>query len=220
MVELGTVENDAIYLTSGWQALHGRKLSESIQLRNGRFFWPLQPRADELDFDSVVHAISGEGRFANHTPVPYTVGTHCVQLVQYLIHEKGFPKDSMTVKWALFHDASEAIINDIPYPLKIQAVMADYNKAEVRIQEIVQEKWDIDMSKVDATEFEKYDRAMGCAEKLFFFGRDALAYYRACGRTPEQIDLYDDMMRFVVPRNQADSNQCFRVVALELFGIK
>lgn len=219
MVELGTIENDAVYLTSGWQALHGRKLSDSIQMRNGRFFWPLQPRVDELDYDSMVHAICGEGRFANQTVVPYNVGNHCVQLVQCLL-SKGYTKNDMIVKWALFHDASEAIMNDIPYPLKIQAVMSGYNEAEARLQEVVQEKWDIDMSKVDAAEFEKYDRAMGCAEKLFFFGKDALAYYKATGKTEEQIALYDSMLQFVIPRNYSDSNQCFKVVALELFGIR
>ena len=219
MVELGTVENDAVYLTSGWQALHGRKLNESIQLRSGRFFWPLQPRADELDFDSMVHAICNEGRFANHTPVPYNVGNHCVQLVKCLLAQ-GYTKDDMIVKWALFHDASEAIINDIPYPLKIQAVMADYNRAEARIQEIVQEKWEIDMSKVDAEEFEKYDRAMGCAEKLVFFGKDALAYYKVVGKSAEYMAMVDRLSPFVVPRTSQDSIQCFRIVALELFGIK
>lgn len=219
MVEVGTIENDAIYLTSGWQKLHGRDLRHSIQVRGGRFFWPLQPRADEMNLDIIVGAISREGRFANQTIREYNVATHSIQMALYMMH-LGHSKDSMMVKWALFHDASEAIMKDLPYPLKIQAVMEGYNKAESKLQEVVRERFEIDTSKIDFEEFEKHDRMMGCAEKLHYFGLDGIAYFRGVGRDPASIAGYDKMLPFVVERTPEEADQCFRVVALELFGIK
>ena len=94
------------------QCLHGRDLAHCIQTRSGKFFWPLQPRVDEINLHDIAHSLACENRYANQSPYPYSVAWHSVAL-SYLVppHLQQF---------ALVHDTPEAYIKDIPRTIRRQ----------------------------------------------------------------------------------------------------
>jgi hypothetical protein len=81
-----------------------------IQTYTGVQFWPLDPRADEIQIEDIAHALSMQCRFSGHCLRFYSVAEHCVLLSRHV------PRGDAL--WALLHDASEAYLVDIPRPIK------------------------------------------------------------------------------------------------------
>lgn len=76
----------------------------------GRRFFPLDPRAPEVDMADIAHSLSLICRFAGHCNQFFSVAQHSV-FVSHLVD----PEHAM---WGLMHDAAEAYIGDIRRPLK------------------------------------------------------------------------------------------------------
>ncbi|MDM9619108.1 hypothetical protein [Rhizobium sp. S96] len=98
-----------------------------MQTVTGRQFWPLDPRADDIDIEDIAHALSMMCRFGGHCDRFYSVAEHSV-----LVSENVPPDDAL---WALLHDASEAYIADIVRPAK--RFIAGYKDLEEGIMSAV-----------------------------------------------------------------------------------
>lgn len=85
-------------------------MSDWIQTYSGKAFWPLTPRATDLDIEDIAHSLSMQCRFNGHCRVFYSVAEHCVRVSHILPQESAF--------WGLMHDAGEAYLVDMPKPLK------------------------------------------------------------------------------------------------------
>lgn len=96
---------------------------------SGGRFWPLDPRADEIDIHDIAHALSMACRYAGHVQRFYSVAEHCVLLCD------SFAGRPALQRWALLHDASEAYLVDVPRPLKRH--LAGYADAEARVMAAV-----------------------------------------------------------------------------------
>lgn len=81
-----------------------------MQTATGRQFWPLDPRADEVEILDIAAALSKLCRYNGHCAWPYSVAQHSV----YVSHQVP-PAHALT---ALLHDATEAYCADVPRPLK------------------------------------------------------------------------------------------------------
>lgn len=77
----------------------------------GRAFYPLVPEASPVELEDIVPALAKICRFTGHCREFYSVAQHCV-LVSHLV-PAAFARE------ALLHDAAEAFISDIAYPLKL-----------------------------------------------------------------------------------------------------
>lgn len=116
---------------------HGRlRRGNWIQTSSGRKVYPLDPRADEIDYDDVCLGLAREWRFGNHCN-EYSVAHHSVLVSTYaekLATERGWlPGEIHEVACeGLLHDAAEAYLGDIPRPLKRLRVMRGYVRAEKR----------------------------------------------------------------------------------------
>ena len=77
---------------------------------SGRQYWPLDPRADDVDLHDIATALSKECRFGGHCRGMYSVAEHSV-LVSHVVP----PEYALQ---GLLHDAAEAYCKDIPKPLK------------------------------------------------------------------------------------------------------
>jgi hypothetical protein len=110
-----------------------QRIGDWLQVRSGRQFWPLDPRADEIDIDDIAWALSHQCRFSGHVSKFYSVAEHCVR-VSYLVP----PEDAL---WALLHDASEAYLIDLPKPLKALPEFAGYRAAEDAVMAAVCERF-------------------------------------------------------------------------------
>jgi hypothetical protein len=112
----------------------GARAGDWMQVYSGRRFWPMDPRAGEIDPLDIAHALSHQCRYAGHTMEFYSVAEHCVH-----VHDAA-PPDLRA--WALLHDASEAYLVDVPRPVK--PYLAGYAEAEARVMRAVAERFGLD----------------------------------------------------------------------------
>lgn len=81
-----------------------------MQTANGRAFYPLDARPEEIHFDDIAAALSKLCRYGGHCHTFYSVAEHCV-------HIANAASDDCKLE-ALMHDASEAYLADIIRPIK------------------------------------------------------------------------------------------------------
>lgn len=90
------------------------RIGDWMQLASGRPFWPLDPRAEDIDIFDIAASLSRTCRFGGHLRDDiewYSVAEHCVH-VSYVVPE-GLEMHG------LLHDASEALgLADIVRPTK------------------------------------------------------------------------------------------------------
>lgn len=83
-----------------------------IQTHGGRQFWPLAPRAVDIDIADIAHSLSLLCRFNGHCRAFYSVAEHSLRVSRICPPEHAL--------WGLLHDAAEAYFGDIPRPVKAQ----------------------------------------------------------------------------------------------------
>ncbi len=104
-----------------------------IQTYLGKQFWPLAPRAEDLDILDIAHSLSLQCRFNGHSRVFYSVADHSVRVADNL------PRD--LALWGLLHDAAEAYLGDLSRPLKSQVEARWFNDAEDRLLKVIAETY-------------------------------------------------------------------------------
>lgn len=102
-----------------------------MQTVNGRLFWPMDPREDEVHLDDIAHALSMMCRFNGHCTEFYSVAEHSIYVSQIMPPELAL--------WGLLHDAAEAYVADIARPAK--RFLPEYKAVETRIQQVVYRKF-------------------------------------------------------------------------------
>lgn len=106
---------------------------------SGRHFYPLDPRAGEVELSVIGHALGRVQRFGGHTTMPYSVATHSVLVMEIVrvLHDVGVD----VARQALLHDATEAYIGDMIRPLKKQ--LPAIEAIEARIWAAVAAKFEV-----------------------------------------------------------------------------
>lgn len=95
-----------------------------ILLRSGNFFDFLNPDASNMSIDDIASGLANEARFNGQTRQFYSVAQHSV-MVSMLVPEE----HAMA---GLLHDCSEAVMKDIPKPLK--RLLPDYQALEAKVE--------------------------------------------------------------------------------------
>lgn len=98
-----------------------------MQTFTGRAFWPLDPRAGEVDIVDIAHALSNICRYGGHCRAHYSVAQHSVLVA------RAVPRSDRL--WGLLHDAAEAYVGDIPRPLKCN--LPCHADIEARVMEAI-----------------------------------------------------------------------------------
>ncbi|MBZ0268685.1 phosphohydrolase [bacterium] len=111
-----------------------------IQTFTGKQFWPLDPRAEDVDIVDIAHALSLQTRYGGHCLRFYSVAEHSVHVASRV------PDDLRLA--ALLHDASEAYLIDVPRPVKHS--LAEYRGIEDRVMRAVFERFGIEFPLPDA----------------------------------------------------------------------
>ncbi|MEP6477831.1 MAG: hypothetical protein ABJB03_00440 [Rhodoglobus sp.] len=93
------------------------------QTYTGGRFYPLSPRAEDVDPVDIAHALAMLCRYNGHVDRFYSVAEHC--LLMSLV----MPTPELALE-ALLHDGSEAYVGDMVSPLKHTLEMAPYRLAE------------------------------------------------------------------------------------------
>ena len=105
-----------------------------MQTFSGKMFWPLDPRADEIDIEDIAHSLSNMCRYAGHCRNFYSVAEHSV-LVSHVIA----PEYALA---GLLHDATEAYLVDVPRPVK--PYLANYKEIEARLWDVMCDRFGLD----------------------------------------------------------------------------
>lgn len=99
-----------------------RRKGGYISTYRGRF-WPLDPRASEVNIEDIAHSLAMQCRYAGHGRRFYSVAEHSVLVSRHV------PQADRLA--ALLHDAPEAYLVDVPRPVKRE--LAGYKAAEERV---------------------------------------------------------------------------------------
>jgi hypothetical protein len=101
----------------------------------GKKFYVLDPRPEDIDINDIATALSKKCRWGGHCSGFFSVAEHSV-LCSYLV-PRGMELS------ALLHDASEAYLPDLPSPIKDMPEFAIFSEAEDLIHEAVALKFNL-----------------------------------------------------------------------------
>jgi len=104
---------------------------EWLQTFSGVKFFIRDPRPEDVRIEDIAHALSMVCRFGGHVRKPYSVAEHSVRVSECIAELGGTPEE---VFWGLMHDAAEAYVGDIIWPLKRQPELSGYKIVERRVE--------------------------------------------------------------------------------------
>lgn len=104
-----------------------------MQTYTGRQFYPLDPRAEDIDILDIAHSLSMQCRYNGHVQAFMSVAEHCVLMSGLVSKENAL--------WALLHDATEAYVGDMIRPLKLH--MPEYRAIEDKIMLAIAKRFGI-----------------------------------------------------------------------------
>lgn len=122
-----------------------RSVPSYIQTYSGILFNLLDPNPDSIRVEDIIHALSHMCRFGGHVKHFYSVLDHSL-LVADIVKSRG--GDELE---ALCHDMTEAYLQDIVKPLKVN--LDEYNVIEERLYTIIAKYFGVSTSKSPDCEF-------------------------------------------------------------------
>ena len=99
-------------------------------------FYPLSPKAEDIDIEDIAHALSLLCRANGHFKHFYSVGLHSLNCAYEAI-ARGYSEN--VVLGCLLHDGSEAYLADITRPVKKH--LSKYLEIENVLQGKIFKKW-------------------------------------------------------------------------------
>jgi len=106
----------------------------------------------DVCLQDIAHHLANERRYGGALPldVYFSVSCHSINVMNYVFEVvTGLNYDEDTVKrlmrYALFHDASEAYLKDLPTGLKV--LLPEYKELERKFSDVIYSKYDIEENK-------------------------------------------------------------------------
>lgn len=115
--------------------VEGTRFGDWMQTFTGKQFWPMDPRADEIDIADIAHSLSMQCRYAGHSLRFYSVAEHSTLVAKWIL-DNGTRWDALA---GLLHDATEAYLVDVPRPVK--PFLNGYREAEARMWNAVAQRF-------------------------------------------------------------------------------
>jgi len=103
-----------------------------VQLAYGELFDFADPSVDEISIETIAHSLALQCRFSGHCRRFVSVAEHSVLTARRVAEL--LPENQVAELCALLHDASEAILCDLPRPLKQMEIVANYREWEAQVQ--------------------------------------------------------------------------------------
>ena len=106
----------------------------NMQLMSGKPFYPMDPRAEDVDIRDIAASLSKLCRFNGHCRAFYSVAQHSIH-VSFLVPAE----DALA---GLLHDATEAYVGELMRPIKL--MLPDFIEMENRIGAAIAERFGLD----------------------------------------------------------------------------
>jgi hypothetical protein len=155
-------------LIEGWKEEGMARLLEStvregswILTASGRHIDLLAPCPDEIAIEDIALGLSRECRFSGQTREFYSVAQHSL-LVSRIV------SDEFALE-ALLHDATEAYLRDIPYPLK--RLVPEYSRIEKGLDRVIRLRFGL--PEESSPEIHRADRVLLATEKRDLMPEDS-----------------------------------------------
>ncbi len=141
-----------------------------IQTFSRKQFWPLDPKAVDVDIVDIAHALSHLCRFSGHCEDFYSVAQHSVMGATVGLDGSGLTRPiPKALRLAfLLHDASEAYIVDVPRPIK--PALLGYRELESKVQGAVWERFEMPPAFQDHPMLKEIDNRMLATEMRDIMG--------------------------------------------------
>lgn len=102
-----------------------------MQTYTGLRFDPANPQPDQICMEDIATALSRESRYAGHTKHFYSVAQHSLMVCDLV--------PDLHKLWGLLHDAAEAYLKDLPYPVK--KLVPEYKHLEDKVLRVITHKY-------------------------------------------------------------------------------
>lgn len=93
------------------------------------------PDPDGIHLEDIARGLSWLPRYRAQTSTLYAVSAHCVNLARYV--QQTYPpgtRNTAATLYALLHDAPEAYVGDLPYPLRgLAPALAEIERKLMRV---------------------------------------------------------------------------------------
>lgn len=133
---------------------------------------PVQPfdiKEEDINIESIAHALSMICRFGGHVKLFYSVAEHSVRVAQIVP-----PAFALA---ALLHDAQEAYLGDIIRPIKYS--IRWFEETDKKAQAIIMKRFGINYSEIVSKAVKDADNIVGATE-----GRDLMYHVETWGNLP------------------------------------
>jgi len=175
-----------------------KRKGDWAQLYSGKKFWPLDPKAEEIQIEDIAHALSLSTRFNGHCEKFYSIAQHSV-LVSLIVK-----RDQALA--GLLHDATEAYLGDIIRPFK--KYLKQFQTIEKNVEKEIHKKFEI--KNYDEKEIKKADTILLLTE-----ARDLMK------SRPDKWDNeeeYPRLNRKIIPWSPEKSERLFLKRFREIIG--
>jgi uncharacterized protein len=135
----------------------------------GLEFYPLAPRAEDVNIIDIAVALSRMCRFGGHTNEFYSVAQHSV----YVSYEVP-PEHALT---ALMHDATEAYCVDVPRPIKRH--LTNYKEIEDGIWQAIALQFDLPATLPECVHYADNSVLLAEKEQLLYRGGGTWSHIEA-----------------------------------------
>ena len=126
-----------------------------MQTFTGSKFYPAKPSWYQINIDDIAHALSHICRYSGHSKEFYSVAEHCLVMADFFPAYRGL---------ALFHDAAEAYMGDLPRPIK--TLNPEYKLQEHKLLNIILDMANLTLSPENLDIIAKMDNFMLAHERL------------------------------------------------------
>lgn len=110
------------------------RIGDFIQVHSGKHFYALDPRPEDITVEDIAHSLSNLCRYTGHSDRFYSVAEHSI-ICARIARKLGLP--TIVQLYALGHDASESVVNDLARPVKQN--IPQYKDVEDKIMSVMWE---------------------------------------------------------------------------------
>lgn len=142
------------------------------------------PADSTFTLEDIAIGLKRAPRFAGQTSKPWSVADHSCCMAQYAYADRAAPKGA--ARLALWHDAAEAFMGDVPLPLK--AMIPQFSKIEKRLRDEMFRRWCVGEDEASWEYVNRLDKAALMAENELL-GRAAWPSWTALSTDKEDPEL-------------------------------